>query len=203
MKVQKKTAIADTIKINLSVMKPNVFVFDVESTSLYGSGFAVGVIVIDRKGNFIDKFELMSTEGMKMANKWVSENVLPHIHDMPRCESLRELRDRFFQFYMKYRESADIWSDCNFPVETNFLSDVVRDDPDNREFLMPYPLLDISTIIGIDIDRSKEAGLCIDNLRKHHPYDDAKASAFCLLNCGYHKRLIFLRDHHPLLIVGG
>lgn len=34
-------------------MKPNILVFDVESTNLHGSGFAVGAIVVNRGGTEI------------------------------------------------------------------------------------------------------------------------------------------------------
>lgn len=160
-------------------MKENILVFDVESISLHGSGFAVGAIVVNRGGIEIDSFELLSKEGLENVNDWVKANVLPHLKDMPRCDSDFILRDKFYEFYMKYKETAEIWSDCNFPVETNFLSEIVKDDFENRQWNMPYPLKDISTIVDINIDRALECG--INNLKKHNPFDDAKASAYLLL----------------------
>ena len=166
-------------------MKPNILVFDVESTNLHGSGFAVGAIVVNRVGTEVDRFELLSKEGKALANDWVKSNVIPHLQDMAWCNTDRELRDAFYEFYMKHKDNAEIWSDCNFPVETNFLSEIVKDDFESRQWNMPYPLKDISTIVDIDLDRVKECG--IKDLRKHNPLDDARASVYFLLKtleCG-------------------
>lgn len=160
-------------------MKENILVFDVESTSLFGSGFAFGVVVYNRGGSEVDRLELKSKEGQELANDWVKQNVIPYLEDMPSCETDRELRDAFYNFYMKHKETAEIWSDCNFPVETNFLNDIVKDDIEGRQWNMPYPLKDISTIIHIDIERTEACGII--GLRKHNPLDDAKASAYFLL----------------------
>lgn len=161
----------------------NLFVFDCEATSLHGSTFAVGAIVADGKGIEIDRFELLSNEGKEKACIWVQENVIPSLSDMPICETDRELRDRFFEFYMKHKGSCDIYSDCNFPVETNFLFAVVTDDIEKRQWAMPYPLKDISTIIDIDIDRcAMYEGKTRLKLRRHNPVDDSIASLYCLLH---------------------
>lgn len=60
-------------------MKNNILVFDVESTSLYGTGFAVGAIVQTKDGLEIDRFELLSKEDSNKANDWVKQNVLPNL----------------------------------------------------------------------------------------------------------------------------
>ena len=161
-------------------MKPNILVFDCESTSLHGTAFAVGAVVLNREsGNEIDRFELMAKSALPHCNAWVKENVLPRLQDMRTCDTLEELRSRFFLFYIKHKETCDIYSDVNFPVETNFLSALVQDDLSAREFQMPYPLYDIVNYVPIEIDRIAESGLA--NLRKHHPFDDALASAICFL----------------------
>lgn len=221
-----------------------VLFFDVESTSLYGVGFAVGAVVmvlqpqkeekvyskyITRHSNSksgqpqylsqstkeefiqtggkdfgssldpytsyrvkeeiilieeekwieIDSFELLSLEGANKANDWVKENVLPNLSNMPKCETDKDLRTAFFEFYIKHKENCEIWSDVNFPVETNFLSDIVRDAPKEREWSMPYPLKDMSTIVDLSIDRLVECG--ISGLRKHNPIDDSRASVYFLI----------------------
>ncbi len=160
-------------------MKEFILVFDVESTSLHGVGFAVGATVVNRGGTEVDSFELKSTEGEMLANEWVKQQVLPHLGDMPICNTNRELRDAFYAFLMKYKDTAEIWSDCNFPVETNFLSEMVKDDHEARQWTMPYPLKDISTIVDINIDRAAECGIV--GLKKHNPYHDARSSAYVLL----------------------
>lgn len=156
-----------------------ILVFDVESTDLYGEGFAFGAIVMKIDGTIIDQLQLLSKEGAKKANQWVTENVLPHLTDMPTCETQKELRSAFYSFYFKYKSTVKVWSDCNYPVETNFLAAVVADDKESREWNMPFPLMDISTIVDNNIDRMAECG--IQGLKKHNPLDDSKASAAMLI----------------------
>lgn len=160
-------------------MEKNILLFDVESTSLHGVGFAVGAIVVNRGGTEIDRFELLSKEGAAKANEWVKQNVIPHLSDMPTCETEAELRNSFFEFYLKHKETAEVWSDVNFPVETNFLHAIVNDAQTEREWLMPYPLYDASTLVDVSIDRCAECG--ITGLRKHNPLDDSRASIYFLL----------------------
>lgn len=158
----------------------NIFMFDVESTSLYGTGFAVGAVVYSREDKkIIDKFELKSRESEWTAGDWVKENVIPFLSDMESVETDLELRDKFYEFYMKHRNTSEIWSDVNFPVESNFLADVVSDDENNRMWNMPYPLKDVSAFVDVEIDRAEKSG--IKDLRKHNPFDDTLASLYCLL----------------------
>ncbi len=161
-------------------MKNNLLIFDVEATSLHGTAFAVGAIVTDKQGNETDKFELLSKQGKEKASEWVRENVIPSLTNMPVCDTDRQLRELFYAFYCKHKDTAEIWSDCNFPVETNFLTEIVNDDLANREFSMPYPLNDVSTVVDINVDRIKEYGGSLE-LKPHSPIDDARASAFHLL----------------------
>ena len=135
-------------------MKPNIFVFDCESTSLHGWAFAVGAVVLERSsGKEIETFQLLAKSGIRLCNDWVKENVLPSLSEMPTCKTLKQLRDEFYSFYQKHKESADIFSDVNFPVESNFLSSIVADDSKEREFQMPYPLYDIVNYVPIEVNR--------------------------------------------------
>ena len=161
----------------------NLFIFDVESTSLHGTGFAFGALVSTPAGEIIDSLELLSKESLTLCVDWVKENVLPSLNSMPTCETNVELRTKFYEFYMKHKDTCDIYSDVNFPVETNFLSDVVRDDLDNRQWNMPYPLLDISNFVDVNIDRAEKYQKETSNaLRKHNPLDDSIASLYTFLN---------------------
>jgi hypothetical protein len=168
----------------------NIMVFDVESNGLYGEGFAVGAVVSDCKGNILDKLELKSAEGeQNVTSNWVKENVLPHLGNMPVVQTNIELREAFYKFYMKHKDTCVIYSDVNYPVETNFLTAVVNDNLSEREFIMPCPLMDIANVNNIDIDRIKfyekknafyiAQSPATRKLRKHNPLDDAIAS-LCL-----------------------
>ncbi len=167
----------------------NIFIFDVEAVDLHGEGFAVGAIVFGMHGQIIDKFELLSTEIANKSSEWVSKNILPHLNNMPKCETGLQLRNEFFEFYLKHKDTCLIWSDCNFPVETNFLSVVVNDDIENRQWLMPYPLYDVSNFVNINIDRSEEykKERNDDSIRKHHPVDDCLCSYYCLTKNNFFK----------------
>lgn len=160
-----------------------ILMFDVEADGLYGKGFAVGAIVVETDGintSIIDKFELMSNE--TITNQWVIETVLPYLGDMPKCETNKDLRDKFYNFLRKHKD-AKVYSDCNYPVETNFLADIVKDNEFEREFNMPYPLMDIATIENIDI--SREAFYfekTFTYLKAHNPLNDSIESLYFFLN---------------------
>jgi hypothetical protein len=158
------------------------FIFDVESDGLYGEGFAFGCIVV-KDNEIIEKFSVISKTEIK--EKWVIDNVLPNLEDKDfdkTVETNKELRNEFYKYYCKTKEkykAIEFYSDCNFPVETNFLADIARDDLNNRAFNMPFPLIDIATSKNIDINRKenyeKETG---KRLREHNPVDDCIASAY-------------------------
>lgn len=164
----------------MSETKKNIFVFDVESTSLHGKAFAVGVIVIDcNTGREIDHLLLKSKESEKDASDWVKQNVIPFLQSVPSVETDKEMRDQFWAIYQKYRKDSYIWADVAYPVETNFLEQVYGDDPAQREFEMPYPLHDIADHLDAEIDRANFSEL--SGVIKHDPYWDAKSSAYSLL----------------------
>ena len=160
--------------------KKNIMVFDVESTSLHGKAFAVGAIVIDAiTGREVDNLLVKSVMGEKNCSDWVKENVLPHIKFIPTMATDVRMRDRFWEFYLKHKDTCSIWSDVAYPVETNFLEEVYRDDPERREFAMPYPLFDISSHLDESIDRVEFSELRL--MDKHNPLHDAMASAYSLM----------------------
>lgn len=180
----------------------NIFMFDVENVNgLYGEGFAVGAIVSDLKGNIIDTFELKSLEiESKNRNKWVADNVIPYLKEMKFVKSGLDFRNKFYEFYLKYKEDSYIFSDCNYPVETKFLNDVVNDNKEEREWKMPYPLYDVCNFVKVNIDRTEKynkdnSGYILQDvatrkLRVHNPFDDSKASLYCLVNSRSFKKFI-------------
>lgn len=178
-------------------MKKYLFVFDVEAASLHGEGFSFGVVVSDRQGNIIDTFQLLSTEKLDLCCDFVKTNILPFLLDVPRCKTNLELRNTFYEFYMKYKDESDIYSDCNYPVETNFLEAVCKDDLENRQWNMPYPLLDIANFININVNRIdffnkiKHKYLNVKNmdLKQHNPLDDSIASLYSFLEVDNISRL--------------
>jgi hypothetical protein len=159
-------------------------VFDVESIGLHGEGFAVGWVVIDRLGNkYTERYiacDPLFARGTYQDSIWVRENI-PKL--IPFAKSPREVRDTFWIDYLKWKEKGVVLvADCNWPVETNFISACIQDYFTVRSKEGPYPFLDLGSILfakGKDpiatYDRTK------DELPKHHPLKDAQQSARLLI----------------------
>lgn len=118
-------------------------IFDVEATSLFGTAIAVASVVVDENKKVVDSIELCSEEYFEECSDWVKQNVLPKIKDMPRCKNNKEMRELFWNFLQKHKD-AQVWVDCGYPVETNFLNTIAHDDIAHRELAMPYPLYEIA-----------------------------------------------------------
>lgn len=118
-------------------------IFDVEATHLMGIAIAYAAIVIDDNKNIIDSSQMFSQEYVNDCCDFVKENIIPKIQDIPKCATNKEMRDAFWRFYLKHKD-CEVWVDCGFPVETNFLISIAMDDLVDREFKMPYPLYEIS-----------------------------------------------------------
>lgn len=181
------------------------FVFDVESNGLHGEGFAYGYVVVRThedlsEPEILEEGECYSIQGAKDAAsvEWVKDNVLPKLDKLtPYLQeatidpsslsneivmTTRELREKFYQVYTKWKEykedKVEFWSDVNFPVETNFLHAIVKDGEGARDWSMPFPLRDVANFVDLEINRKEYSKL--PDLKEHNPRDDAKASAFSL-----------------------
>ena len=114
-------------------------VFDVESTELHGVGFAYGVVVMEKEtGRVVDSDTRIHWETAREDScEWVQENVLPKLEKtkyiLAPAETLESLRTRFYDFYLKWADQADVYRDVIFPVETNFLSAVFADNKEKRQ----------------------------------------------------------------------
>ena len=158
----------------------NIFCFDAETDGLYGEVFAIGAAVMNEQGEILDRFAQKCLKpGIK--SQWVCENCLPYLTEIEDCESREQLRENFWSFYLKHREHCLIMADVAYPVEADLLRKCVEADPQAREFLGPYPLIDISAMFvahGLDphIERKKFANA---QGTAHNPLDDAIISAKC------------------------
>ena len=172
--------------------KNNYFVFDVESDGLYGEGFCFSAVVFSSLGTIQDSLTLKAD--IEIETKWVKENVLPALKFIKSAPDTKTLRSCFYDFYMKHKDRCNIYSDVNYPVETNFLNAVAMDDLGERQWNMPYPLMDISNIIPVSLDREqyyieKNAYWIVCDVpsrkpKKHHPYWDCLCSAYALIKNG-------------------
>jgi hypothetical protein len=155
-------------------------IFDVESIGLHGEGFAVGAVVTDEQGRMVE--ELYSAclpdeaAGDSEGRAWIAANVTPKLTFT--ASTPREVRESFWAFWLKWKaQGATLWADCCWPVEANFLSACVADDPTTRSWNGPYPLHEIATVFtvaGIDPTEVQDR---LNNEPMHHPLGDARQSS--------------------------
>lgn len=181
------------------------FFFDVEAEDLYKDGISFGycVIELDDTTNavpkIIDQGDCHSIEGAQNSCAWVKKNVLPQLpaiqpylnrplntinaSNLPTnvVKTKQELRERFFMLYKKYANlstNVEFWADVCFPVETLFLKQIVEDGGGSRDFNMPYPLMDLSSLLDFSISRKAFCG--VHGLIEHNPLHDALAIYYSL-----------------------
>ena len=123
-------------------------VFDVEAIGLYGEGFAVGYCVTDALGQEVvagrNSCEPSRAVGHIHDYLWVRKNI-PDL--TPTQETPREMRRAFAYTLTKWiADGAAVVVDCGYPVETNFLRAIVRDDPAWRT---PYPLFELASLLMV------------------------------------------------------
>lgn len=124
---------------------------------------------------------------------------------VPTVDSLRALRDAFWQVYETQKtecRAADIellvWADCGYPVETHFFAACVADKFKERQWEGPYPLHEVATLeYQVRLGRRSEFDLArLDLLKKkcedetdphtrHHPLQDTYQSARWLYRLFY------------------
>lgn len=166
--------------------EPSLFlVIDVESVGLYGEGFAVGGVVIDKEGNKQDEFiyACPASAAMGRANQtdidWVRTNIPPltYSHTAPWL-----VRSAFWRFRQQYL-AAMLVADCFFPVETSFLGACIADDPNGRTWSgNMYPLFDLSTLLASrGFDPTATYSRLDGEKPNHNPLADARQSARILI----------------------
>lgn len=160
------------------------FVFDVEAIGLHGEGFAVGWVVVDDAGH-VHHENLLSCPpktavGTPLNHAWVEANVpaLPITHCTP-----QHLRQDFFEAARHWLGAgALLVADCAWPVETRFLSACIDDAVSLREWLGPYPLHELaSVLLARGLDPLEQRYRLDSELPKHNPLCDARQSARLLL----------------------
>lgn len=159
------------------------FVFDVESIGLHGEGFAFGAVVVTLDGVEVEQASAHTSSanagGGKKGREWVRVNV-PKLYS-DRLESPRAVRNAFWEFWAYWQDRAVVMAaDCTWPVEANFLSACVADDPD-RAWKGPYPLIDVASVRmarGFDPLETCER---LESEPAHDPMGDARHSARLLV----------------------
>jgi len=161
----------------------NIFSFDCETNGLYGECFAIGVVVLSPEGLIIDKFSGIA-QIEDIDNEWVKENVIPNLIGLQQFSSRKQMRNTFWDFWMKHKDSCICISDFGVPVESGFFKQCVLDDLENRQWNAPYPLHEVETLlisksIESDTSRIKYSEINPDTVKQHNPVDDAYVSGLC------------------------
>lgn len=156
-----------------------IFCFDVESDGLYGEGFAYGAVVYSEQGSEMDACQLGCLDGIQ--DQWVKENCLPYLSDLPRTDSRQQVRQSFWQFYLKWKEKCHIFADVAYPVDAQFLRKCAQENDGIWD--APFPLLDVASVMfacGEDplVDGAVYTGI---TGAAHQPLYDARVSAHKLL----------------------
>lgn len=167
-----------------SLKSNEVAIFDVEATSLHGTGFAFGLVVADLETGEIKKKIGAICELPEEPVQFVRDEVLPALadaDDLIKVKDVKALRDLFWDIYEENKH-AQWLGDVIWPVEARWLLDVVADDVEARQWNAPYPLLDVAAYVPVQVDRAALAQRRTGKVfRKHHPIDDALASFEALL----------------------
>ena len=114
-------------------------------------------------------------------NPWVAENVLPKMEwIVENYSSYEELLKAFSEFYLAYKDQADVIVHVGVPVEAKLFIDA-----HTKWFIWdwdgPFPLIDISALpeIGISVDSyNKEHGIEVPSFEwgTHNPLYDSYAA---------------------------
>ena len=158
--------------------------FDLETNGLHGNVFAVGAVVVDARGNVLDKFAARCPLEHDV-DTWVKANVFPVIHDMPVTHTeQKELRHDFWKWYLQAEPKCDYVLVSNgYPVEYRFLLQCQEDDLENRYWQHPFPILDLTSILIATGHESLAKSQLISSIiregkfARHHPVDDATIAA--------------------------
>lgn len=156
-------------------------VFDVEAIGLHGEGFAVGYVVMDKEGKVLIQGHAACPQekaaGADSDREWVAQNV--DTQDAVKLATPRDVRDWFWSVVQDVKsQGGEVWGDCVWPVEANFLSACVADDPENRKWAGPYPLYDVANVMQLaGFDPLATYTRELNELPIHNALNDARQSA--------------------------
>ena len=157
------------------------FFVDAESDGLYGGFLSVAAMVTDEKGVELDRFYAsVKVLFEQIETEWVKENVYPDLENADyRFDNESEMLEAFWMFWIKHRTDSICISYVQYPVESRLFTRCVMTDTAEREFLAPFPIYDLSTLLvvkGFSYDEDIQAlsGMC---LSKHDAMNDVKMMA--------------------------
>lgn len=155
---------------------------DCETNGLYGSCFAVAVIVRQNGVNIDEFVGRCPIEGD--VDPWVADNVIPALDEMKVThDDPRAMREALWEFWTKHRDGATVVAHMGGAVSDVFRQ-CINDDP-ARQWDGPYPLHNVSTALllaeedPVSVDKYNEKyGITVPfHGVAHHPMYNAMASA--------------------------
>lgn len=165
-----------------------IFSFDAETDGLYGPVWAIGAVVYDGDGRWLNTFSGQLDPAV-VTDEWTREHVVPVV-DLARYHNRDQLLEYFWRFWRHNGgDDAVAVADCGYPVETGLFRACVTFDPEGRRYQGPFPLHELSTLLwsrGLDpkldryqfIDRPDLfAGR--PDLVPHNPVADAMVQGLC------------------------
>lgn len=157
------------------------FFVDAESDGLYGGFLSVAAMVTDEKGVELDRFYAsvkISSEYIEA--EWVKENVYPYLENADyHFDSESEMLEAFWAFWIKHRTDSICISHVQHPVESRLFTYCVMKDVEERMFLGPFPLYDLSTLLiarGLSFNEDMQI-LSGMSLKEHDAMNDVKMMA--------------------------
>lgn len=186
----------------------NLLIVDAEGNGLYGTAFAVGAVLMNTKGEVVDRFYARAPlpDG-EAHSRWVETNVLPAL-DPETHGSVREMRHAFWAWFQAHKAGATVFGDIGSPVVSGLFRACVWDDPDARMWSVPYPLHEVATVlwtVGLDPDTDREwfaaELLSGREVRKHHPGWNAEVSGLVVLKAMRHPSKVPVADGETLSAV--
>lgn len=163
----------------LEQTRRKILSLDAETNWLWWQAFAIAAVVELpdwSKIEFVGRCPIW-----EKINPWVAENVLPKMEwIVENYSSYEELLKAFSEFYLVYKDQADIIVHVGVPVEAKLFIDA-----HTKWFIWdwdgPFPLIDISALpeIGISVDSyNKEHGIEVPSFEwgTHNPLYDSYAA---------------------------
>lgn len=157
------------------------FFVDAETDGLYGRFLSVAVLVVDEKGVELDCFyAAVCVKEEDITTPWVRDKVYPFLKNADVFyENESDLLESFWSFWLEHRENSVCIAYVEYPVETRLFSTCVMHNLEERAFLGPFPLYDLSTLLvarGYDFNADLTTISDLD-LVSHDALNDVKMMA--------------------------
>lgn len=157
------------------------FFVDAETDGLYGDFLSVAAMVTDENGAELDRFYAsVNILPNQIETEWVKENVYPDLKNAEIFfDTEEEMLEMFWSFWMKYRTDSICIAYVQYPVECRLFARCVMKNKEERTFLGPFPIYDLSTLLvakgfGFDEDMQALSGL---KLKAHDAINDVRMMA--------------------------